>query len=127
MAKRRKEAGILIVDDEESIGLALSEMLKDEGFEAAYVVDGAQAVEEVTNNGYRLVFMDMVMPGMNGLETYRAIRKVSRSAKVIIFTGYIKDTDNIISQGVREGMIDEKIRKPYLADEIIRSVRKHLS
>ncbi len=127
MIKKRKKTRILIVDDEESIGLALSEMLKDEGFEAAYVIDGAQAVEEVANNGYRLVFMDMVMPGMNGLETYRAIRKISRYAKVILFTGYIKDTDNIISQGVREGMTDEKIRKPYLTDQIIRSARKHLS
>lgn len=126
MARGVKKARILIVDDEETIGLALSEMLKDEGYEAAYVVDGDRAVEEVSKNGYSLVFMDMVMPGMNGLETYRKIKKTCRFAKVILFTGYVKDADEIISQGVREGMIDEHLRKPYLADEIIRSVKRHL-
>jgi CheY-like chemotaxis protein len=125
MAKGRLKTKILIVDDEETIGFALSEILKDEGFETTYVVDGSSAVEEVKRNGYNLVLMDMVMPGMNGLETYRAIKKVRRSAKVVLFTGYIKDADDIISQGVKEGMIDEQIRKPYLADEIIRTARKH--
>jgi CheY-like chemotaxis protein len=69
------------------------------GFEAAYVVDGTRAVEEVKKNGYNLILMDMVMPGMNGLETYRAIMKLRRSAKVVLFTGYTKEADELISQG----------------------------
>jgi CheY-like chemotaxis protein len=127
MSNVRIKTKILIVDDEETIGLALSEILKDEGFEAAYVVDGTRAVEEVKKNGYNLILMDMVMPGMNGLETYRAIMKLRRSAKVVLFTGYTKEADELISQGIKEGMIDENIRKPYLADEIIRTARKHLA
>lgn len=117
---------ILVVDDEETIGIGISEILKDEGFEAAYVVNGKEAVEAVRRKGYGLIFMDVVMPGMNGLDTYREIRKITPDAKVILFTGYFRDAEEVISQGVKEGMIDEFIRKPYFADEIIRSARKYV-
>ncbi|VAV84600.1 hypothetical protein MNBD_DELTA01-1812 [hydrothermal vent metagenome] len=121
-----KAAGrVLIVDDEETIGLGISEILKDEGFEAAYVVSGRDAVDAVKENPFNIVFMDIIMPGMNGLETFREIKKVSPGAIVILFTGYFRDAEQVIAEGVKEGMIDEFIRKPYFADEIIRSARKH--
>lgn len=125
MADNKLRSKILIVDDEETIGIGISEILKDEGFEAAYVINGKDAVEAVRNNGYGLVYMDIVMPGMNGLDTFREIKKVKPAAKVILFTGYFKDAENVILQGIKEGMIDEFIRKPYFADEIVRSARKY--
>jgi CheY-like chemotaxis protein len=103
----------------------MSEILKDEGFEAGYVINGTQAVEALRDKPYNLVFMDIVMPGMNGLDTYREIRKIRPKTKVILFTGYFRDAEAVIMQGIREGMIDEFIRKPYFADEIIRSARKY--
>jgi len=42
-----------------------------------------------------------------------------------MFTGYFRDAEDVIIQGVKEGMIDEFIRKPYFADEIIRSARRY--
>lgn len=116
---------VLVVDNEESVGLGMSEILKHQGFEAAYAVCGKDAVEAVKSRGYDLIFMDMIMPGLNGLETYREIKKSGAKAKVVLFTGYFKDAEDIILQGVREGMIDEFIRKPYFADEIIRAARKY--
>lgn len=121
-AKRRS---VLVVDDEETVGIGMSEILKDDGFEAGYVISGEDAVREVVEKGYDLVFMDIVMPGMNGLETYREIRKKRPGTKVILFTGYFKDAEDVILQGIKEGMIDEFIRKPYFADEIVRSARKY--
>ena len=125
MSVKKASAKILIVDDEETIGLGVSEILKDEGFEAAYVIDGFKAVEAVKKKNYDIVFMDIVMPGMNGLETYREIKKIRPAAKVILFTGYFKDAQDMISRGINEGMIDESIRKPYFTDEIIRAARKY--
>ncbi|MBI5491883.1 MAG: response regulator, partial [Deltaproteobacteria bacterium] len=106
---------ILIVDDEETVGIGMSEMLKDAGYEAKYVTSGKEAVEEVKHFRYSLIFMDMVMSGMNGLETYRQIRKFNQDARVVLFTGYFKDADRTIYDGVREGMIDLSIRKPFFA------------
>ncbi|MFQ5441318.1 MAG: response regulator [Thermodesulfobacteriota bacterium] len=125
MAEKRSKNKILVVDDEESVGIGLSEILKDEGYDATYVVDGNQAVDAFKQHPYGLVFMDIIMPGMNGLDTYREIKKVSPEAKVILFTGYFRDAEDVILQAVKEGMIDEFIRKPYFADEIIRSAKKY--
>lgn len=121
----QKRGRILVVDDEESIGIGMSEILKDEGYEAAYVVTGRDAVSAVRENGYNLVFMDIIMPGMNGLDTFREIKKIRPGTKVVLFTGYFRDAEDVILQGIKEGMIDEFIRKPYFADEIVRSARKY--
>lgn len=125
MIDRKPGPKILVVDDEETVGIGMSEILKDEGFEAAYAVNGRDAVEAVKDKPYSLIFMDIIMPGMNGLEAYRAIRKIRPTAKVILFTGYFRDAEEAILQGIKEGMIDEFIRKPYFAEEIIRYARKY--
>ncbi len=125
MPRIKSNIRVLIVDDEETIGLGISEILKEEGFDATYVISGREAVEEVKKKPYDLVFMDIIMPDMNGLETYREIKKIRPSIKVILFTGYFKDASDVIDQGVKEGMIDEYIRKPYFADEIVKSARKY--
>lgn len=125
MAEQKKIGRILVVDDEETVGIGMSEILKDEGFEAAYVVCGRDAVAAVKETPFNLVFMDIVMPGMNGLETFREIKKARPGTRVVLFTGYFRDAEDVILQGIKEGMIDEFIRKPYFADEIIRSARKY--
>lgn len=122
---QRTKPSILIVDDEEAVGLGMSEILKDEGFEAAYALNGKDAVEAMRTKPYSLIFMDMIMPGMNGLEAYREIKKVRPQTRVILFTGFFRDAEEVIMQGIKEGMIDEFIRKPYFADEIIRSAKKY--
>ena len=116
---------ILVVDDEETIGIGMSEILKDEGFEAAYAVNGRDAVQAIREVPFNLVFMDIVMPGMNGLETFREIKKNRPDTAVVLFTGYFRDAEDVILQGIKEGMIDDFIRKPYFADEIIRSAKKY--
>jgi CheY-like chemotaxis protein len=116
---------ILVVDDEEVVGVGMSEILKDAGFDAAYVTSGREALETMEDDGYSLIFMDMVMPFMNGLETYRKIKHISPGSRVVLFTGYFKDADNVIYQGVREGMIDEYIRKPFYAEEIVSIAMKY--
>lgn len=120
-----KLKNILIVDDEETVGIGMSEMLRDAGFDASYVTSGEKAIEAMTLRPYGLVFMDMVMPGMDGLETFRSIKKLNPDARVILFTGYFKDADRSIYEGVREGMIDVYIRKPFFTDEIVQTARKY--
>ncbi len=127
MSGKKITGNVLIVDDEETVGIGMSEMLKDAGFNAMYVTNGAEAISEAQKSQYSLVFMDMVMPGMNGLETFRNLKKVSPSSRVILFTGFFKDAENAIYQGIKEGMIDEFIRKPFFAEEIISTARKYAS
>lgn len=125
MSRMIKENRILVVDDEETIGLGMSEVLKDAGFNAFYVTSGKDAIEAISKNQYSLVFMDMVMPGMNGLETFRKIKEISPQSSVVLFTGYFKDADKTIFEGVKEGMIDMYIRKPFFSEEIINTAKRY--
>ncbi|MBI1911331.1 MAG: response regulator [Deltaproteobacteria bacterium] len=125
MSRMIKENRILVVDDEETIGLGMSEVLKDAGFNAFYVTSGKDAIEAISKNQYSLVFMDMVMPGMNGLETFRKIKEISPKSSVVLFTGYFKDADKTIFEGVKEGMIDMYIRKPFFSEEIINTAKRY--
>lgn len=120
-----KKQKILIVDDEETVGIGMSEILKDAGFSAGYVVSGKDAVEEIKRDPVTLVFMDMIMPGMDGLETYRRLKALNPNVRVVIFTGFFKDVDKTIYQGIREGMIDLYIRKPFYAEEIVNAAKKY--
>ncbi len=126
MAELDKERRVLVVDDEETVGIGMSEMLKDAGFNAVYVTSGKDALEAFNKNSYSLVFMDMIMPGMNGLETYRHIKKLNPQTKVVLFTGYFKDADKAIYEGIREGMIDVSIRKPFFTEEIVNTAKKYI-
>jgi len=121
----QKDKRVLVVDDEESVGIGMSEMLKDAGFDARYVYWQTEAVEEIESVEYSLVFMDMVMPGMNGLETFRQIRQKKPETRVVLFTGYFKDADKAIFEGVKEGMIDVYIRKPFFLEEIVNTAVKY--
>ena len=125
MAELDRSKRVLIVDDEETVGIGMSEMLKDAGFSASYVTSGRDALEDFRKSPYSLVFMDMMMPGMDGLETYRRIKDINPGVKVVIFTGYFREVDKAIYQGVKEGMIDVYIRKPFFAEEVVQTARKY--
>ncbi|MBI5598178.1 MAG: response regulator [Deltaproteobacteria bacterium] len=125
LAKEPKTRRILVVDDEESVGVGMSGILKDAGFEAHYATGGTDALKEVEKRPYSLIFMDMIMPGMNGLDTFRKIKGARKGINVVLFTGFFKDADRMIYDGIREGMIDEFIRKPFFTAEIIKIAKKY--
>ena len=116
---------VLIIDDEETVGIGMSEMLKDAGFKADYVTSGKDGLDVLKDTDCSLVFMDMIMPGLGGLETYREIKKIRPGVKVVLFTGYFKDADRDIFQGVKEGMIDAYIRKPFFSEEIVSTASRY--
>lgn len=117
---------IMVVDDEETVGIGMTEILMDAGFEAEYVTSGKAALEAMSERPYHLIFMDMVMPGLNGLDTFRLLKREGMAPKVILFTGFFKEADEVISEGVKEGMVDLFIRKPFFAEEIIVAAKKYL-
>ncbi|MEK6531780.1 MAG: response regulator [Deltaproteobacteria bacterium] len=116
---------ILIVDDEESVCVGMREMLNDAGYSAFYATDGKGAIKAMADAEYSLIFMDMIMPGMSGLETFRKIKEIKSSQTVVLFTGFFKEADKMIYQGIKEGMIDVFIRKPFYSDEIINTAKKY--
>src|SRR3972149_2009597 len=107
LSRFERNRDILIGDDEESIGVGMTETLKDAGYNVRYVTSGAEAIEAVRKKPYGLVFMDIVMPGVNGLDAFRKIKKFrGGDTKGVLFTGFFRDAENIIFEGGKEGMRD---------------------
>lgn len=81
-------AKILIVDDEADMRLALRNVLSEEGHDCSEASDGASALARIERETPQLVLLDIRMPGMDGVELLREIRKRDKSLPVIMVTGY---------------------------------------
>jgi CheY-like chemotaxis protein len=70
----KDERTVLIVEDDEDIRAALREMLEEEGYRVATAIDGEEGLAQVKSSRPGLVLLDLLMPGMNGLEFLAALR-----------------------------------------------------
>ena len=108
---------VLLVDDEPGILKILTIQLKHSGFETYDTTSGADAVELVRVKNPDVVLLDVLMPGMGGLEVLEHIREFSK-VPVIIFTANPK-----IIEVAREIGVDDCIPKPYDPDMLIEKIQ----
>lgn len=83
-----KMVKLLIVDDEENIGLLFKEELEEEGYEVDVASNGLEAIEKVKNGAYDLIIMDIKMPGMNGIQALNEIKNMNKEQPVILCSAY---------------------------------------
>lgn len=113
------EKNILVIDDEEVIRLAFQLALEDSGYQVTTVDNGQKGVEEVKKNIYHLVFLDLKMPGMDGVETLKNIRKFSLSLPVYILTAFHKEFLSGLDDVRKAGFSFQLLRKPIGSIEIL--------
>ncbi len=111
----REDARILIVDDEPLIRLSLTEWLKEENYFTHAVEDGPGAVEAVRREPWDIVLLDLKMPGMDGVEVLREIKKIAPQTTVIMMTAYASVASSV--QAMKEGAYDY-IVKPFDVQEL---------
>ncbi len=112
---------VLIVDDEPRILKFLALKLQSSGFQVATAGNGTEAIETTRRDCPDIVVMDIIMPGLDGVEALRQIRKIS-SAPVILFSARDHDAEEIKALGA-----DDYIRKPFDPDELVRRIRALLN
>ena len=78
---------LLIADDEEAIRAILSTVFSEAGYEVDQASDGREALERFRAKRHRVVVTDLVMPGLNGGELAREVRKLEPDAVVVVLTG----------------------------------------
>ncbi len=110
---------ILVVDDEPNITRLLSMYLTKEGFTIEAAADGPTAVAKARQNTYALVLLDLMLPGMDGLEACRTIRRTS-DVPIIMLTARSEDVDKIV--GLEVGA-DDYITKPFNPRELVARVK----
>ena len=83
-----KTANALVVDDQIGMLETFTDILEDKGFNVATAEDGFQAIRKVKEQQLDIIFMDIKMPGINGVQTFREIKKINPKASVIMMTAY---------------------------------------
>lgn len=107
---------ILVVDDEPSIRDVLSLTLgNQEGYHVETIQDGIRALEKIRRDFYHIVFVDLKMPGVDGIEVIKELKRVSPETEAVIITAY--GTISTATQALRAGAYDY-ITKPFHLDEI---------
>jgi DNA-binding NtrC family response regulator len=106
---------VLLVDDEVEFVSALAERLNLRGFDADTATSGEEALQKITASPPQVVLLDMLMPGIGGLETLKRIKRDHPEVKVILLTGR-GSWDGI--QGEREGAYD-CLMKPIQIEELM--------
>ena len=106
---------VLLVDDETEFVSALAERLSLRGYEAQTAASGEEALGKIAQSLPDVVLLDMLMPGMNGLEVLKRIKRDHPQVRVILLTGR-GSWDGI--QGIREGAYD-CLMKPIQIEELM--------
>jgi DNA-binding response OmpR family regulator len=112
-------ATILIIDDDRELCALLAEFLQLEGFETTAVHDGAEAVTHLRRRAYDAIVLDIMLPGMQGLEVLRRIREFSQ-VPILMLTARGEETDRIV--GLELGA-DDYLPKPCTPRELAARLR----
>ena len=111
-----RQLDILIVEDGRSQREMLRDFLVSEGHRVMEAENGESAIRTATANHFDLVLLDYKMPGMNGLEVLKEVKKINREIDVVIITAY--GTIETAVEAIKAGAIDY-ITKPVELDELL--------
>jgi len=114
---------ILIVDDEENILSSLEGILADEGFSILKARDGAEALKIIKSGHPDLVLLDIWIPGLDGIQTLKAIKKIRSDLNVIMMSGH--GTIETAVRATKLGAFDF-IEKPLSLESVISTIKSAL-
>ncbi|WP_296213052.1 MtrAB system response regulator MtrA [Corynebacterium sp. YSMAA1_1_F7] len=116
------ETTILVVDDDPAIAEMLTIVLQGEGFRTVVVGDGVEAVKAAEEHNPDLILLDVMLPGMNGIDVCKAIRENS-TVPIVMLTARTDTVDVVL--GLESGA-DDYVHKPFKPKELVARVRARL-
>jgi two-component system, NtrC family, response regulator HydG len=112
---------ILVVDDDIDNARSLGELFELEGHNPMVVHSGEAAIAAYVESNFDLAFMDVMMPGLNGVESFLEIRKMRPTAKVFMMTGY--SVEELLRQAISQGAMGV-LNKPMDSRALLRMVNE---
>ncbi len=119
-----KKGRILIVDDQEEILESLGAILVDEGHEVLRAGDGQEALHIVQDDSPDVVFLDIWIPGIDGMQTLKAIKRIDPSCSVVMMSGH--GTIETAVKAIKLGATDY-LEKPINLEDVLHIVQKAIS
>jgi len=113
---------ILIAEDDGDVRLFLEEELADAGFSVSGVGNGADAIVAAAEEPFDLYLLDMLMPGLDGIQTIRVLRKITPTVPIIGLTGYVGL--GYMAKAAAYGVIC--LAKPVVVADLIREINETL-
>lgn len=111
---------IMLVEDQKEISDIVSKYLEKEGYTYYFAKDGFEALDIFNNNNIHLVLLDIMLPGIDGFEVLKEIRKVS-DVPVIMLTAKQEEVDRL--KGFDMGA-DDYVLKPFSVKELMRRIKR---
>ena len=111
-----EKARIFIVDDDPGMTETLADILGDKGYAVAVAEDGYRAIEMIKEKAYAIALMDIKMPGMNGVETFKKLKQISPETRVIMMTAYA--LEDLEQEALAEGALSI-FYKPLDMDRVV--------
>jgi CheY-like chemotaxis protein len=113
---------VLLVEDNPQVREFAEDLLRDMGCDVMSAADGVEALRLLDTQPVDLVFSDVVMPGMSGVELARRIREVKADVPVLLATGY---SDEIVRSGAEFAVVPKPYRPQELAEAIVTLLKRH--
>jgi DNA-binding NtrC family response regulator len=117
----KRHITILIVEDDDDLREALAAALRDEGYTVIAVRDADEAIASVQAHKVNIIFMDICLPGLNGVEVYKAVKKIRPKATTVMMTGFF--VQDLINAAISAGAYDI-LYKPFAMDDILKMIKK---
>ena len=118
-----RNVNLLIVDDDVGMLETIGDVFQDRGYNVAMVEDGNRAIKLASRRYFDVILMDIAMPGINGLETYKKVKEIIPTAAVIMMTGDSKE--ELVKKSIEEGAY-AVIYKPFNVKKVIKVVEEAL-
>lgn len=121
-SKKQADFHILIVDDEKDFANSMQYWFKSQGYSVEVVNSGAEALELLKAKTPAIIFMDILMPGMDGLQTLKAIRDFKIEVPVIIMTSHDSEEMRLYANKAGVNGFLDKTQDFYKTEHLINSL-----
>ncbi len=110
---------ILVIDDDRAIRQSFILTFEDTDFNIEVAESGYKGIEKFINSKFELVYLDLKMPGMNGLETLVELRKINKDIPIYIFTAYHNEFFKELQKAAEIGLNFEVLHKPLDSEQLM--------
>ena len=111
---------VLLVDDNQDLAESFQELLEEDGYQVTLAASGEEAIDLCQKNSYDITFLDVKLPGVDGVKTLMQIQSLNPTAKVVMMSGY--RINELLDAAMERGAISF-LQKPFTIHRMLAQIR----